>query len=85
MNNPQETLPTDECAYASSLKGKPMIEFTCKGCDRPIFYDWVTHGGDENDEHRYHVGCYYYAMREKDHARKDCVGADSNHGLVGES
>lgn len=36
---------------------------TCKGCDRPIFYDWLHYGGSENDEHYYHVGCYFFEVR----------------------
>lgn len=38
----------------------------CKGCGRPVFYDWVTHGGDDNDNYYWHVGCYYYEMRKNE-------------------
>lgn len=31
----------------------------CKGCGRPVFYDWPTYSGDSRDDYYWHVICFY--------------------------
>jgi hypothetical protein len=40
----------------------------CKGCGRPVFYDWVTHTGTDNDNYYWHVSCHHLELRKNEEA-----------------
>jgi hypothetical protein len=37
--------------------------WTCRGCGRPVFYDWATNVGDSRDDFYWHVICFYLGDR----------------------
>lgn len=36
----------------------------CKGCGRPVFYNWPTHAGDSRDDYYFHVVCFFIEGRK---------------------